>query len=71
MNSDDNAVLVDPARIADLGLWRAAVCVGPGGVESYWLLSPSPQDPPGCACSICAPHEQLEPVPESATRENA
>jgi hypothetical protein len=70
VNSDDNTVLVDAARIAHLGLWRAAVCVGPDGDETYWLLSPTPEDPPGCACSICAPHEQLGPVPTS-TRENA
>jgi hypothetical protein len=62
MTDDTRGAEVDPHRTADLrARWRAAVCVTATGVESYWLLAPDPQGAPGCACPLCAPHEQEGP----------
>ena len=66
-----NTTEVDQARLAAVGVWRAAVCIGPDGVESYWLLSPDPQGEPGCACPTCVPHEQLGPIPVVASTEES
>lgn len=62
-NDGTRTTAPDQARMARLGSgqWRAAVCVDEQGVETYWLLSPEPDQPAGCACSSCAPHEQLKP----------
>jgi len=56
----DNRAELDPARTTSLPgtAWRAAVAIGPDGNETMWLVSPDPSQPPGCACSVCAPHEQ-------------
>ena len=63
MSGDENAHItqIDNARSASLGAWAVAVAVTPEGEESFWLLSPDNEAAMGCACSTCAPHEQLGP----------
>lgn len=39
--------------------WTAATAIYPNGEEVLWLLAPDDTNEPGCACPVCAPHEQL------------
>lgn len=67
--SDDNSATIDLARTVNLGEWHAAVCVNPDGEESLWLLAATPGNRHGCACPLCAPHDQLDqhaPAPATA-----
>jgi hypothetical protein len=61
-----NILIADPARAACLrdGL-HAAVCITPAGGEELWLLVvPNGDDEPaGCRCWGCAPHEQDGELP--------
>ena len=62
MSDETKTARVDASRTADLtGRWAAAVCVTKDGEESLWLLSPDNDAAMGCACSTCAPHDQLGP----------
>jgi hypothetical protein len=57
---DSDTSTVDPARLVQVGRWRAAVCITADGTESFWLLSPTANAEHGCACPECAPHDQLD-----------
>lgn len=52
---------VDITRMAELeDGWLAAVVIHPDGQESCWvLLVGGDNEPHGCTCAECAPHEQL------------
>lgn len=61
--NDDHVSQLDLARTAQLPAtdWRAGVAIGPDGTETLWLVSPHPDQPAGCACPRCAPHDQDTP----------
>jgi hypothetical protein len=55
-------LVIDTTRTAVLDTgWRAALCVAADGTESLWVLAPNLNAPAGCACDLCAPHDQLTP----------
>jgi hypothetical protein len=58
--NDDHVSQIDLARTIHLpgSDWRACVAIGPDGSETLWLVSPTPNQTPGCACHTCAPHDQ-------------
>jgi hypothetical protein len=60
---DHETATVDLARMVDLPgtQWCAAVCITPEGTESLWLVAPTDDNPAGCDCATCAPHEQTGP----------
>jgi hypothetical protein len=60
MSKSEYVSEIDPARSIHLpdSEWYACVAIGPDGAESLWLASPTPDQPPGCACPACAPHDQ-------------
>lgn len=59
--SQQRNLSIDPVRTAMLAAgWRAAVCVDIDGNEECWLVSPDPEHRHGCACRVCAPHDQID-----------
>lgn len=61
--TDSHSPAIDIARSALLDNGHTAVvCITPTGAETYWLLAPDDvDDPTGCACRHCAPHEWPAP----------
>ncbi|MGY2702214.1 hypothetical protein [Nocardioides sp. HB32] len=61
--TDDVRPIFDPARVVRLGDRLAVgVVIHSDGDERFWVfnLDATDADGGGCACSDCAPHEQVD-----------